>query len=144
MGRSQKPDKSKQARAIAALLTEKTIKDAAEAASVGRTTLFRWMKEDEEFKAELRRAQKDLFQHTLARVQSLSSSAADTLAAIMEDSSEQAPARVSAAKALLSFAFQSNDHADLEAMVAELERNQQELEQKLQELGDRRDVTRRP
>lgn len=63
---------------IALLLTERTIEKACEKAGVAVTTYWRWM-QDETFLREYRKTRRGILENTVARLQSLSFSAIDTL-----------------------------------------------------------------
>jgi hypothetical protein len=65
----------KQEDAIAALLTQRNVEDAARTAGVGTRTLLRWLKTPE-FDAAYRQARREAFGQTIARPQQGSSAAA--------------------------------------------------------------------
>ena len=68
----------KQEEAIAALLSQRNIEEAAKAAGIGGRTLLRWLK-DAEFDKAYREARRDAFRQSIARLQHGSSAAASTL-----------------------------------------------------------------
>ena len=64
--------------AIAALLSQRNVDEAARTAGIGTRTLLRWMK-DPEFDAAFRAARRSAFGQTTARLQQGSSAAARSL-----------------------------------------------------------------
>src|SRR5262245_61266581 len=67
------------ARAIMALLTEKSIGDAAARCGVNEKTLRRWLSADAEFQAKYAAARRATFEAGISRVQALSTKALDAL-----------------------------------------------------------------
>jgi hypothetical protein len=65
--------------AILALLSERTVGQAAARCGVGERTLRRWLTEDSEFKAEYEAARSAMFQVGMSRVQALAGRAVETL-----------------------------------------------------------------
>jgi hypothetical protein len=82
--------------AIVALLTHRTIEEAARAVNVSTKTLLRWQKEPE-FDAAYRAAKRAAFGQSIARLHHLSSAAVSTLGKIMLDSAAPPSTRVRAA-----------------------------------------------
>ena len=111
----------KQEEAIAALLSQRNIEDAARLTGVGGKTLLRWMKLPE-FEAAYREARRAAFGQSVARLQQASSAAATTLLKIMLDVNAPASTRVRAADSVLGHAAQAIEIEDIEARVSELER----------------------
>ena len=111
----------KQAAAIAALLSHRTIAEAAHQVGIGDRTLLRWLQEDRVFQAAYRTARRHVVQHAVAQVQQATSMAVATLEAIMQDAEAPASARVSAAKAVLDTAIKGVELEDLAARIAALE-----------------------
>jgi hypothetical protein len=114
-------------KAIAALLTEPSVKKAAAAAGIGEATIWRWLRDDQFRKAYLV-ARRRLVQQATARIQQFASEAAAVLHSIMTDKSLPATARVAAAKAVLQNAYDGVDLednlervSDIEKMLAEVE-----------------------
>ncbi|MBZ5677387.1 MAG: transposase family protein [Acidobacteriia bacterium] len=71
--------------AIVALLSQRSVEDAARVADVTPRTLYRWMKEPE-FDAAYRKTKRAAFGQSIARLHHLSSAAVATLGKIMFDS----------------------------------------------------------
>lgn len=102
-----------------ALLTERTIGDAAEAAKVSRRTLTTWLG-DAQFCAELRKATGEAIDATVRRLTHLSASAVDTLSDAM-GSGELTGVRVRAADIVLGRLLALRELHDLEQRIAALE-----------------------
>ena len=121
----------KQRKAIAALLSERDVKSAAEAAGVALRTMFRWM-DDPDFQAELKAAESAAISSAIRRLAHLSGTAVNTLQEIMESEKDLPPgARVkgAAANIVLSRLIPLKELADLESRLAAVEealRNQPE------------------
>ena len=110
----------KQEEAIAALLSQRNIEEAARAAGVGTRTLIRWLKLPE-FRVAYREARRAAFSQSIARLQQASSAAATTLLKIMLDMNAPASTRVRAADSVLDHAKQAIEIEDIEVRVAALE-----------------------
>ena len=111
----------KQEKALMALLTESTIKQAADKTGIGETTLYRWLQE-EAFDRAYRNARKRALTQTITKLQQTTTSAVETLKNVMEDSESPASSRVSAAKTILELAFKGYELDDLAAKVEEMEK----------------------
>jgi hypothetical protein len=111
----------KQEQAIAALMTQRNVDEAAKAAGVGVRTLWRWLKIPE-FQAAYREARRTAFSQAIARLQQGGSAAATTLIKIMVDPKEPAAARVRAADCILSHGVRAIEIEDLAARLDQLER----------------------
>lgn len=109
-----------QEQAIIALLHDPGLTSAAEAAGVGKSTLWRWMKEPT-FKAEYRRARREAVSQAVARLQQVSSEAAESLREVATDPAAPHAARVSASRAILVMAFTGMESEDLAARIEALE-----------------------
>jgi hypothetical protein len=91
----------KQAEAIAALLTQRNIDEAAKSIGIAPNTLLKWMKQPE-FLAVYREARRDAYRQAIARLQQGTSAAATTLLKTMIDPSTPASVKVRAAEAILT------------------------------------------
>jgi len=111
----------KQEEAIAALLSQRNIEDAARVARVGTRTLLRWMKIPE-FQAAYREARRGAFGQAIARLQQGSSAAATTLLKLMLDPATPPSVRARCCEAILSLASKAIELEDIESRVAALER----------------------
>lgn len=79
-----------QQRAIGALLATRTINEAAKSARVGRTTLFRWLREDADFRRCLQAARRNTLGQATARLQQMAISSVDSLQQIIADDKSSA------------------------------------------------------
>jgi transposase-like protein len=120
VGHGQKLGRKQEA-AIAALLTQRNVEEAAKAVGVGATTLWRWLKLPE-FQAAYRQARRDALGQAVARLQQGTSAAATTLLKTMIDPGTPASVRVRAAEAIFNHSAKAIEIEDIEARVAELER----------------------
>ena len=111
----------KKEEAIAALLVQRNLEDAARAVGISPKTLLRWMKEPE-FDAAYREARRTAFGQAVARLQQGASAAATTLLKTMIEPNTPASVRVRAAECVLNHAMKAIEIEDIEARVAELER----------------------
>lgn len=111
----------KKEEAIAALLTQRSIEDAARAVGIGVKALLRWLKVPE-FQAAYRKARRDAFSQSVARLQQASGAAVSTLLKVMVDANTPASTRVRAADSILNHAASAIELEDIEARVADLER----------------------
>jgi hypothetical protein len=111
----------KQEEAIAALLVQRNVEDAARAAGIGTRTLLRWLKLPE-FQAAYREARRAAYGQSIARMQQASGAAVSTLLKIMVDPTAPASTRVRAADSVLDHSAKAIEIEDIEARVAELER----------------------
>jgi hypothetical protein len=107
--------------AIAALLSQRNVDEAARSAGIGTRTLIRWMK-DPVFDAAFRAARRAAFGQTTARLQQGSSAAATILMKLMLDANTPASTRVRAAEIVVNHAGKAIEIEDIEARVSELER----------------------
>ena len=111
----------KQEEAIAALLSHRSIDEAAQAIHIAPRTLLRWL-QLAEFNAAYRRARRAAVSQSVARLQQATSAAVSTLLKVMVDPNTPASTRVRAADSVLDHSAKSIEIEDIEARVAELER----------------------
>ena len=119
----------KQEEAIAALLSQRNVEEAARVAKVGVRTMYRWMKEPA-FDAAYRKARRASFGQTIARLQQGSPNAASLLLKIVLDGQAPASTRVRAAEIVLDKAAKAIELEDIEARLVELERAAEEAKNK--------------
>src|SRR3954466_16341690 len=110
----------KQDEAIAALLAQRNVEDAARAAKIGTRTLLRGLHITEVQKA-YREARRAAFGQAIARLQQGTSAAATTLLKTMIDPATPASVKVRAAEAIFNHAAKAIEIEDIEARVAALE-----------------------
>src|SRR4051794_30601611 len=100
--------------AVAALLSERTIAEAAAKAGIGESTLLRWMAEPE-FKARCRAARREVVEGAIGRLQQAATDAVDALA---RNLSCGIPAvEVGAARTVLDQAIKAVELVDLAERV---------------------------
>jgi hypothetical protein len=114
----------KQAAAVAALLTERTVEAAAAKAGIAAPTLFRWLR-DEAFGAAYRAARRAVVDSAIGGLQRLTVEAVGALQAVLTGAAADA-VKVRAALGVLDMAFRGVELADLADRVAGLERQQEE------------------
>jgi hypothetical protein len=110
----------KQEEAIAALLTQRNIEEAAKAARIAPNTLLNWMKVPE-FQTAYREARRTAFGQAIARLQQGTSAAATTLLKTMIDPATPASVKVRAAEAIFNHAAKAIEIEDIEARVTAIE-----------------------
>jgi transposase-like protein len=108
--------------AVAALLTQRNVEEAARAVGIGPATLLRWMKVPE-FQTAYREARRAAFSQSIARLQQGTSAAATTMLKLMIDPNTPASVRVRAAECIMNHATKAIEIEDIEARVTELERS---------------------
>lgn len=118
-GHGSKSDRQRD-EAIEALLSQKTIEEAARAVGIGPNTLRRWMKESK-FDADYREARRLVFSQAIARLQQASPAAASTLIKLTVDPSTPAATRVKAANSILVHSGKAIEE-DTQARLTDLER----------------------
>ena len=104
----------KQTRAIEALLTARSVVQAAELANVSARTLFRWLS-DADFKAAYQAASRARLDTAVGKLRALAHDAVETLRTGL--AAEAEPVRVRAAVAVLDFAIK----ADLDELRGRIE-----------------------
>src|ERR1022692_3889666 len=124
----------KKEQAITALLSHRSMEEAARAAGIGVNTLLRWMKEPE-FDQAYRKARREAFGQGTARLQQASGAAVSSILKIMLDQHAPASTKLRAADLVLSHGAKAIEIEDIEARVAELERAAEEPKKTR---GDRR------
>lgn len=112
----------KMQQAIAALLSHRSIEQAANEVGISATTLQRWMKEAE-FQAELRKARRSAFSHAIGRLHDAAGAATSTLLRIMTDSNTPAATRLRAIEIVLEQGAKAATIDDLDNRVTKLERD---------------------
>ena len=108
-------------KAIAALLTSKTRKEAAAKAGITDRTLRGYFS-DHEFVRAYREAFETVIEDATRQAQQSIAPALAVLREIMEDQEEQAPARISAARATLEYSLKMTETLDILGQLKELER----------------------
>jgi len=107
--------------AIAALLTQRNMEEAARAVGVAPKTLLRWLHVPE-FQTAYRKARRDAHGQSIARLQQATGAAVSTLLKVMVDPNTPASTKVRAADSVLDHSAKALELEDIEARVSELER----------------------
>lgn len=107
--------------AIAALLSHRSVEEAARAVGVNTNTLLRWMK-DPEFRALYEEARRLAFSQSLSRLQEASGAAVTTTLKIMLDTNAPPGIRLRAAEIVLEQAAKAAELEKLGARLAKLAR----------------------
>jgi hypothetical protein len=110
-----------QHKAVSALLTEPSVRKAAEAAGVQERRLYRWLKEPD-FADAYRTARREATQQAIARLQQASGAAVSVLLTIMARDTTAPPVRLAAASKVLDLAIKSVELEDLQARLEALEK----------------------
>jgi hypothetical protein len=110
----------KQEEAIAALLTQRNIDEAARTAGISTRTLMRWLRVPG-FQAAYREARRMAYSQAVARLQQGATAAATTLLKTMIDPGTPASVRVRAAECVMNHATKAIEIEDIEARVSALE-----------------------
>ena len=111
----------KQEEAIVALLSHRSVEEAAKAINIAPKTLLRWLREPE-FKKAYYAARREAFGQATARLQQATGAAATTFLKLMVDPNIPPAVRLRAADCVFSHSAKAIEIEDIEARVAELER----------------------
>lgn len=109
---------TKQQKLIALLLTEKTIDEACKKASVNATTYWRWM-QSELFLREYRKTRRGILENTVAKLQSVTHKAIDTLERNLN--CENPAAEIRSAQIILEQSIKGLETLDVENRLELLE-----------------------
>jgi DNA-binding MurR/RpiR family transcriptional regulator len=104
--------------AIVALLSHPTIPEAAKAAGVSQTTLWRWLQR-EDFQGKFREAQNKVFDGALGSLQGASADAVQCLRRNLNCGNP--PSEIAAARAILDFTMRARELIELTERVSSLE-----------------------
>ena len=103
----------KMEQAVVALLSHRSIEEAAREVGVTPNTLLRWMREPK-FKTACREARNTVFSHAIGRLQDAAGAAATTLLKIMLDTNVPPATRLRAAEVVLDQATKAAEISMLE------------------------------
>jgi transposase-like protein len=112
----------KKEEAIAALLTQRNVEEAARTTGIGTKTLLRWMHVPE-FDDAYRKARRDTYSQARARLQQACGAAVSTLLKVMVDPGTPASTRVRAADSVLGHSAKAIEMEDIEVRLSDLERS---------------------
>ncbi len=107
--------------AIAALLTHRSVEDAARAVGLNPNTLLNWLKFPD-FVKEYRAARREVVNQSIARLQQATGAASTVMLKLMTDRNVPAAVRLRAAECVFDRAFKGVELEDIEERVSELER----------------------
>lgn len=110
---------TKQQKAIAALLSERTIGAAAKKAGIAERTLYTWLK-DADFRAALRSVEKDMLENVTRRLSAGQSLALDALETLIQKAKHESTRR-QAAIDWLNLSLKFIDVLNLEERLTALE-----------------------
>src|SRR5277367_47712 len=110
----------KKEEAIVALLTHRSIEEAAKSIGIGTQTPLRWLKIPE-FDAAYRKARRAAYSQATARLQQATGAAVSVLLKVMVDGNTPPSTKVRAADSILDHAKQAIEIEDVEVRVAALE-----------------------
>ena len=110
----------KQDKALTALLSADTVKDAAKAAGVNEATLWRWLQAPL-FQQHYRSLRRQLVEAAVAQLQRDCTTAVRVLRQIAEDIQAPASARVTAARAIIDQSVAAVELMDIQERVERLE-----------------------
>ena len=111
----------KKEEAIAALLSQRNVEEAARVTGIATKTLLRWLHVPE-FKEAYRQARAEVIGQATARLQQATGAAVATLLKVMVNADAPAHSRVRAAQCVLERAQKAFELEDLEARIAQLEK----------------------
>lgn len=114
MARSAAKFGRKREEAIAALMTQRNVEEAARVVGIGKRTLYRWL-QDPEFQDAYREAGSSAFSQSMARVQYASSAAVTTQINLLVNSSTPASVKARVADSVLNHAMKATEIKDSEA-----------------------------
>lgn len=106
-------------KAITALLTERTTRDAAKTAGVNEKTLYTWLA-DKDFRAALRDAEKNILDGVTRRLSAGQMSALDTVQKLFQSARHEST-RLRAAVAWVDLALKYRDMQDIDTRLTKLE-----------------------
>jgi transposase-like protein len=107
--------------AIAALLSSRSVEEAARAVGVNPNTLLRWL-EVPEFQDAYRKARREAVHQSVGRMQQATGAASITILKLMTDPNVPAAVRLRAAECVFDRAIKGIELEDIEARLTELER----------------------
>ena len=119
----------KKEEAIIALVSHRTIDEAANAIKIAPRTLLRWLQLPE-FRAEYFKARREVVSQAIARLQQATGAASITILKLMTDPNVPASVKLRAAEGVFALALKGLEVEDIETRVSELERAAEEASRK--------------
>jgi len=111
----------KREEAIAALLSNRNLEEAAHAIGINTNTLLRWLKIPE-FRDEYRRARREVVSQAVARLQQATGAAGTTILRLMTDQNVPPAVRLRAAECAFALAVKGIETEDILERLEALER----------------------
>lgn len=124
---------AKQEKLIALLLTEKTIDEACRKAGVNVTTYWRWM-QDDTFLREYRKVRRGILENTVAKLQSVTHQAIETLERNLH--CENPSVEIRCAQIILEQSIKGMEALELENRIEQLEDTIDNLERQVKEIDE--------
>jgi len=115
-------------RAVLALLTERSISNAARKSGVNEKTLRRWLSDDDPFKAAYAKARQAAFEAGMSRIQALVERAVDTLDDLL-DAKKHPAVRLGAARTVVELGLHQHDAETIMRKLEEIESHQRQRRQ---------------
>ena len=115
--------------AIAAIISERTLGEAAHVTGVSTKTLQRWQKIPE-FQDQLRETRRELNRQNMLRMQQSSPAAVVTILKVMTDNAVPPAVKLKAANLVLAYAHHGVQQEDIEVRLRELERTAEDAKKR--------------
>jgi hypothetical protein len=110
----------KKEEAIVALLSHRTVDEAANALGIAPRTLLRWL-QIPEFRAEYLKARREVVFQAIARLQQATGAAGITILKLMTDPNVPAAVKLRAAESVFGLALKGIEAEDIDVRLAALE-----------------------
>jgi hypothetical protein len=110
----------KKEEAIVALLSHRTVDEAANAIGIAPRTLLRWL-QIPEFRAEYLKARREVVSQAIARLQQATGAAGITILKLMTDPNVPAAVKLRAAESVFGLALKGIEAEDIDVRLAALE-----------------------
>jgi hypothetical protein len=110
----------KKEEAIVALLSHRTIEEAANAIGIAPRTMLRWL-QIPEFRGAYFKARREVVSQSLARLQQATGAASITILKLMTDPNVPASVKLRAAEGVFALALKGIETEDIEARLEALE-----------------------
>ena len=111
---------------LIALLEKPTIADAAAAAGLSETSVYRWLR-NPAFKERYKEARRQIMAGAVGALQKATGTAVKTLIEVMDSPTAPPAAKVSAARAILEFGFEAVKIEDIVDQLKKLDELEKEI-----------------